>query len=187
MNPECAVTVTDLVALNQSPHLSSAPFICYLLVKQALSSLPNLLHALFLNSPSQLSFHLLPRTALQTFTDHLLTLWRNVNRAIVFDTYFIPGISGIYFQFPSISQFSFQKKETITCTCSLEQHVRHFDDQKELFKHVLKSEVRLLIQSAVTSTQGLEQCILHDQQIPSIAELHSRCSTQKHTLSSHLL
>lgn len=94
----------------------------------------------------------------------------------MFDTQLIPGNSGSHFQCPSIAEFFFYKKETIMRTCSLEQHVRHSDDQKELFEHVLKFEVSLLIQSALTATQGLEQCVLDDQQIPSIAEPQSKCS-----------
>lgn len=71
------------------------------------------------------------------------------------------------------------------CTCSLKQYVRCFDDQKELFEHVLKSEVPLLIQSAFTATQGLEECSLNDQQIPGTAELQSRCSL-RNALFNHI-
>lgn len=74
-----------------------------------------------------------------------------------------------------LSVLFFAKKEAKMYTCSLEYHVKHFDNWKELFKHVLKSEVPLLIQFVLTDTQGLEQCILDNWQ-----------ALQNFSLDSHL-
>lgn len=170
MNSESAVTVTDIVACNYSP----SPVQCSLHLP--FTSLGSFLTAkpLTCNISKLVFTAVFPSTALYSSADrsssHLMEKCQQ--------SQFISGNSGIQFQFPCISEFLFYEKEAKMYTSSLEHYVKHFENWKELFKHVLKPEEPLLFQSALTDTQGLKRCILDNWQALQNFSLDSHSETQ---------